>query len=213
MAAVAGPAHNQTVEEILASIRLAITEDEVRRGAPRSRPDPAEPSSGNVSSLFAAEPRARMIEAAPASSGGGEGDAAISLAIEKAIDGVRAELTTADDESQVTHGTPPPAGPPLAVRPSREGAPQPEPRGPPAPARKDDLRPQRPLLSPRAGAAVSASFDNLARSMAAGGGRSLDELVEAILRPMLRTWLDENLPPLVERLIREEIERVSRGGR
>jgi cell pole-organizing protein PopZ len=28
---------------------------------------------------------------------------------------------------------------------------------------------------------------------------------------MLRNWLDTNLPPLVERLVREEIERVSRG--
>jgi cell pole-organizing protein PopZ len=31
-----------------------------------------------------------------------------------------------------------------------------------------------------------------------------------MLRPMLKDWLDENLPPLVERLVREEIERVSR---
>ena len=34
-----------------------------------------------------------------------------------------------------------------------------------------------------------------------------------MLRPMLKTWLDVNLPPMVERLVRAEIERISRGGR
>jgi len=34
-----------------------------------------------------------------------------------------------------------------------------------------------------------------------------------MLRPMLKSWLDDNLPSLVERLVRSEIERVSRGGR
>jgi cell pole-organizing protein PopZ len=34
-----------------------------------------------------------------------------------------------------------------------------------------------------------------------------------MLRPMLKTWLDNNLPPMVERMVREEIERVSRGRR
>jgi cell pole-organizing protein PopZ len=41
----------------------------------------------------------------------------------------------------------------------------------------------------------------------------LDQAVNDLLRPMLKTWLDENLPSLVERLVREEIERVSRGRR
>jgi cell pole-organizing protein PopZ len=34
-----------------------------------------------------------------------------------------------------------------------------------------------------------------------------------MLRPMLSDWLDDNLPKLVERLVREEIERVARGPR
>jgi cell pole-organizing protein PopZ len=34
-----------------------------------------------------------------------------------------------------------------------------------------------------------------------------------MMRPMLKTWLDDNLPALVERLVRTEIERVARGGR
>jgi len=45
----------------------------------------------------------------------------------------------------------------------------------------------------------------------ARGGRTLEEVVSELLRPMLKSWLDENLPEMVERLVRAEIERVSRG--
>ena len=41
--------------------------------------------------------------------------------------------------------------------------------------------------------------------------RTLDDLVQEMLRPMLKNWLDDNLPSMVERLVRAEIERVSRG--
>ncbi len=41
--------------------------------------------------------------------------------------------------------------------------------------------------------------------------RSFDEIAAELLRPMLQDWLDKNLPTLVERLVREEIERVVRG--
>jgi hypothetical protein len=41
--------------------------------------------------------------------------------------------------------------------------------------------------------------------------RTLEDLVREMLAPLLKTWLDDNLPGLVERLVRAEIERVSRG--
>jgi cell pole-organizing protein PopZ len=69
------------------------------------------------------------------------------------------------------------------------------------------------LLSPRTDAVVSATFDQLASRMLSGGARTVDQLVEDLVRPMLKSWLDTNLPPLVERLVRDEIERVSRGRR
>ncbi len=71
--------------------------------------------------------------------------------------------------------------------------------------------PRRALMSPRSDAQVSASFDDLAKAMIEGNSRQLDEVVEDLLRPMLKGWLDNNLPQMVERLVREEIERVSRG--
>jgi cell pole-organizing protein PopZ len=49
--------------------------------------------------------------------------------------------------------------------------------------------------------------------MMSGNAPKLDEMVEEILRPMLKTWLESNLPQMVERMVREEIERVSRGRR
>lgn len=63
------------------------------------------------------------------------------------------------------------------------------------------------LMSPSVDGAVTGSFDRLKRSAM----DDLDAKTEAILRPMLREWLDENLPSMVERLVREEIERVARG--
>ena len=71
------------------------------------------------------------------------------------------------------------------------------------------------LLSSDAAGAASAAFGALASSLmtSAGGSRTLEDLVADLLKPMLKQWLDQNLPPLVERLVREEIERVARGHR
>lgn len=69
------------------------------------------------------------------------------------------------------------------------------------------------LISSDAGERVARSFDDLAAAFDASSRRSLDEIAEELLRPMLKDWLDDNLPTLVERLVREEIERVARGPR
>lgn len=67
------------------------------------------------------------------------------------------------------------------------------------------------LLSPRAQQSVSAAFNNLAGTILSKDARTLEDLVKEMLRPMLKEWLDDNLPQMVERMVREEIERVSRG--
>ena len=69
------------------------------------------------------------------------------------------------------------------------------------------------IVSPEVGAQVARSFDDLALALDAGPRRSFDEIAQEMLRPMLQEWLDDNLPTLVERLVREEIERVARGPR
>ncbi|MDM9629562.1 DUF2497 domain-containing protein [Rhizobium sp. S152] len=72
---------------------------------------------------------------------------------------------------------------------------------------------QQALLSQDAGLQIARSFEELAAAIDGAERRSLDEIAEDMLRPMLRDWLDDNLPTLVERLVREEIERVARGPR
>jgi cell pole-organizing protein PopZ len=67
------------------------------------------------------------------------------------------------------------------------------------------------LLSSSTTAAVDGAFNALAQTVLVQNARTLEDLVREMLRPMLKTWLDDNLPGLVERLVRAEIERVSRG--
>jgi cell pole-organizing protein PopZ len=81
------------------------------------------------------------------------------------------------------------------------------PRPPVAPPQPDRL------VSAPTNAAVSASFGTLARTIMSNNSRSLEDVVAELLKPMLRSWLDDNLPTIVERLVKAEIERVSRGGR
>lgn len=69
------------------------------------------------------------------------------------------------------------------------------------------------LLSPGADAAVATAFQTLAASMLLANKDMVEAMTREMLRPMLKTWLDDNLPVLVERLVRIEIERVARGGR
>jgi len=77
---------------------------------------------------------------------------------------------------------------------------------PPAPAESRGT-----ILSEVAGRQVAAAFSELSDVFASGRRRSFDEVAEEMMRPMLQEWLDNNLPTLVERLVREEIERVARG--
>lgn len=67
------------------------------------------------------------------------------------------------------------------------------------------------LMSNSTSAAVDSAFSSLAHTVLTNNARTLDDVVKDMLRPMLKSWLDDNLPSLVERLVRAEIERVSRG--
>ena len=73
------------------------------------------------------------------------------------------------------------------------------------------------LVAPEAAAGVANALGGLVRTLAAeprsptvhnGGGPSLEDIARETLRPMIKQWLDAQLPALVERLVRIEIERV-----
>jgi cell pole-organizing protein PopZ len=79
--------------------------------------------------------------------------------------------------------------------------------------RASDLDSPEPLISPVAGASVTSSFQALANTVLMQDPGLVERIMRETLRPMLKTWLDDHLPSLVERLVRAEIERVARGGR
>ena len=71
------------------------------------------------------------------------------------------------------------------------------------------------LIAPAAAAAAAASMGSLLRAVSSErgapvyrGGPSIEDVVREEIRPILKDWLDTHLPPLVERLVRAEIERV-----
>jgi uncharacterized protein len=67
------------------------------------------------------------------------------------------------------------------------------------------------ILSRSTVSAVESAFNTLAHTVLSNNARTLEDLVREMLRPMLKSWLDDNLPGLVERIVKAEIERVSRG--
>ena len=67
------------------------------------------------------------------------------------------------------------------------------------------------LLSERVERQVAASFSELSEAFAVRSRKTFDEMAEEMIAPLLRDWMENNLPTLVERLVREEIERVARG--
>ena len=75
------------------------------------------------------------------------------------------------------------------------------------------------LIAPAAAAAAAASVGSLLRAVSSErgsqvyrGGPSIEDWVREEIRPILKDWLDHHLPPLVERLVRAEIERVVNRG-
>jgi cell pole-organizing protein PopZ len=80
-------------------------------------------------------------------------------------------------------------------------------------ARERDDTQNMPLVSPSTDASVASSFQSLATSMFLRDSDLIARTAREMLRPMLKQWLDDNLPVMVERLVRAEIERVARGGR
>lgn len=93
--------------------------------------------------------------------------------------------------------------PPVAEEPAAVDA-QPE-----TDDRGDAVR-RRDLLSPNVDDVVAAAFQSLGDLLLPQKQRTIEDLVKEILRPMLKDWLDQNLPSIVERLVRAEIERVAR---
>jgi cell pole-organizing protein PopZ len=205
-------ANEPSMEEILASIRQIISED--GEGSPAARPegrgkDPAEQDGPPDVDLAAAAPAAAPPRAERAPQQGGPMKPQTSDNAARAQQAVQSSSAPAAPAPapETRHSAEAPAPVPQPTVAAAKPAPV------PAPQRQNGSPEQRPLLSDRSNAAVSGAFGTLTHTILAQHARTLDDLVAEMLRPMLKEWLDDNLPPLVERLVKEEIERVSRGRR
>ena len=186
-------ANEPSMEEILASIRRIISDDEVK------------PAEAGVEAAPIAEepPPPPPIE-----------DDVLDLGAEAALvpPPEPEAVPPADGDVNFLEPPPPPEPEPVAiVPPPPPPAPEPAPSfaaAPPPPA--FDMA---QLLSDQTSSAVTSAFGQLAHTVLTNNARTLEDLVKDMLKPMLKTWLDDNLPTMVERLVRAEIERVARGGR
>jgi cell pole-organizing protein PopZ len=202
MSQKAAKAQEPSMEEILASIRRIIS-DENGSGEPAQKPALERPAPPPLASKPAAPPAS-----APAAPPPQEPDVLeltdmvetknepVFKPVERPDVEFRDQMRNRQESRQELHQEPEPLAP--SALPARAAY----------PTRLDEQ-----LLSQRASEAVTAAFGTLANTMFAEGSRSIEDVVREMLKPMLQTWLEDNLPSLVERLVRAEIERVSRGGR
>jgi uncharacterized protein len=234
-----------SMEEILASIRRIIADDEAKPAekpaaaapapAAPAPPPPAKPVMKDIppSAIPAAKAAAKPAPAPPpkaappppsepaASNNQDDIDAMLaSLEEDTAVEDVRqpdGDVFELTDEMALPDPPPAPAPPPAAafskIEPpddlefteARAAQRQPAPE----PLRLE--MPMPPILSRTTVNAVESAFNTLAHTVLSNNARTLEDLVKEMLRPMLKSWLDDNLPGLVERIVKAEIERVSRG--
>jgi uncharacterized protein len=192
-----------TMEEILASIRRIIADDDGARPAPV----PAKPAvvPVPVPTLTAA---GRNDDETPRGFGNPQTPGIAANDVFERRDAAPSKPPTfagGDPASDEMFDDPHEAEEPAeSVRPMPASAPAASSANPLAPS-------EAALLSPRATAAVDLAFNTLAHTVLVQNARTLEDLVREMLKPMLKAWLDDNLPNMVERLVRAEIERVSRG--
>jgi hypothetical protein len=189
------------MEEILASIRRIIADD------------------GGAAAQAGARPAAVPAPAPAAGTDLEQGD--IDALMDRDDAPAESEVLELTQPVEAGPAFTPVRGPDVVFREER---PAPAPARPapaaaahPPPPAQVAAPPRRPaddrLLSPSSTAAVSAAFNSLASTVLSDNARTLEDIVKEMMRPMLREWLEENLPGLVERIVRAEIERVARGGR
>jgi uncharacterized protein len=230
----AAKAQEPSMEEILAYIRRIIADDDAGKPAKApetaAAPKPAATATGTAPATAsrpaspATPPKSATPPPAPAKPAAPAAAAANS---QDDIDAMLAELES----------PPKAAGKPVTSQPAALSAdvldlteamtaPAAPPAPPPPPAasfrtidgtsdvvfsNKPEPPPDRALISNATIAAVDSAFNTLAHTVIGQNARTLEDLVREMLRPMLKSWLDDNLPSMVERIVRAEIERVSRG--
>jgi hypothetical protein len=184
-----------SMEEILASIRRIISDDDDQSKTEETQvdPDPAEPD----------EPIEEELEQAPSSTD------VVAPAAEPEVDD--------DDEDEVLDLTdmdvadPEPLFEQQAYQAPVPQVAAPEPPPPPAPQHDRDKLVSTPQASETIDEFTKLGnklYEDVRELPIGNGAVTLEELTRELVRPMLKEWLDQHLPITVERLVREEIERL-----
>lgn len=175
------------MEEILASIRRIISEDEAPAATPEATSEPAP------------EPQGAAVAPEPV--------------IEAPVEDEVLELTERyepEPEVETIGDLDVAPAAPFAAEPESELAPAPEEASPTWDEPLVDDAPAATAASAFAGLAASLRRPEPAADLPVGSGTSLEALVGSLLRPMLKDWLDANLPAIVEAQVRKEVERIAR---
>lgn len=179
------PEQEPSIEEILASIRQIISDDDDKEGAPEPEAPAPEPVFEPVR---AAEPEPEPEE----------------------------EPEPEPEEEDVLELTNPIAEPiEIDLQEQAVEPPSPPPPPPPRPAPSAPVTSDEGILTEAARDATLSSMAKLAGNMPITrhreyGNITLEDLVREMLHPMLRDWLSENLPPMVERMVQKELEKLAR---
>jgi cell pole-organizing protein PopZ len=174
-----------SIEEILASIRQIISEDEENDTDEKEVvEDPVHHEPDDVLELTEDD----LVEEEPED--------------EEEEEEPEIELDMRDREEKVAKPAPEPPPPPPPP------APEPPPKAQAAPTPSE-------ILSSRAQSEALGSLSKLTSRMPVNSTRSyngvtLEDIVRELLHPMLREWMDDNLPPMVERIVQKELEKLAR---
>jgi len=179
-----------TMEEILASIRRIISEDdppaEGAEAAPAATPD-AEPAPAPQPVAFAQPAEVQADD---------DEDEVLELTERVDAGAPAPQMESVGDLDVFPAAVPAPA--PVAAAPA--------PRAP-APA----FEPDENLVSPPAATEAATAFASLSGAIGMPrDGRVLEDVVRELLRPLMKQWLDDNLPRIVEAAVQTEVERIAR---
>jgi uncharacterized protein len=176
-----------TMEEILASIRRIISEDE----APADEALPL----ADMEPLPTPEPAPIELEAPPPPPPPPPPE---PVMLEEDVLELTEKVDTVGDLDIYT---------PL-------DAPALPPTPPPIAPFEPEFDPGPGLVGSPAATAAAASFEHLtATILMPRDGRTLEDVTRELLRPLLKQWLDDHLPRIVQETVQAEVERISRGAR
>ena len=219
-----GPGNDPSMDDILASIRKIISDDEARAhvsgtAAPASQPPapaPTPPSNERDDVLLLTDlveepksppPRPTLVQPPKIDS-----PIAAQAPLPPIAPAPAPVISLASPIASVQSAAPPPpisaASPVVPVEPPV--------KHPPA---------DQTLVEPGAAGLAASAFDRLSQAVQEAvpqpiasdpgpsvgpSGRNLEDIVKELLRPMLKEWLDKNLPAMVERFVEREIVRLTR---